>query len=142
MWLAGHSLGGALTVIAAAIRIHEDKPFSGLYTFGQPRCMSTATCRTFNMEAKDRYFRFQNNNDIVTRVPSRFMGYGHSGQLIYISEEKKLYKSPGWWFRFLDGLDGAVNAVMEKGLDHIEDHESSKYLNAVKDWGDKPVEDD
>ncbi|MCI0505187.1 MAG: lipase family protein [Gammaproteobacteria bacterium] len=134
LFLTGHSLGGAMAAIGAAKLIHQDLPFMSVYTFGQPRAMTLETARIFNVEAKGRFFRFQNNNDIVTRVPGRSMGYSHVGSFLYISEEEKISNDPGLWYRFLDSLDGAVGAARETGIDAIEDHDMSKYMNAVIKW--------
>lgn len=134
LFFTGHSLGGAMATIAAARMIHADLPFMSAYTFGQPRAMTLESSRIFNVEAGPRFFRFQNNNDIVTRVPARLMGYSHVGSLLYISEEKKICNDPGFWFRFLDAIDGAVEAVRESGIDAVEDHDMSHYLNAIKKW--------
>jgi len=134
LFLTGHSLGGAMATMAAAKLIHLDLPFTSVYTFGQPRAMSRDTSRIFNVECKSRFFRFQNNNDIVTRIPARLMGYSHVGSYIYISEEDELHNDPGFWFRFLDYLDGAVEAVREKGIDLIADHDMSNYLRAIQKW--------
>jgi len=134
LFLTGHSLGGAMATVAAARLVHHDLPFSAVYTFGQPRAMKVDTARIFNNECKSRFFRFQNNNDLVTRVPARFMGYSHVGSLIYISEEKELHDDPGFWFRFLDSIDGAFEAVLESGIDAVEDHDMNKYLAAVNSW--------
>ena len=73
-----------MATIAAAKFIHEDMPFTSVYTFGQPRAMTRDTSRIFNMECKSRFFRFHNNNDLVTRVPARVMGYSHVGSYMYI----------------------------------------------------------
>ncbi len=134
IFITGHSLGGAMATIAAARYIHEDKPFTSVYTFGQPRAMTRDTARIFNMECKQRFFRFHNNNDIVTRVPARLMGYSHVGTYLYISEEKQICPEPGCWFKFLDYFDGAFNAVREQGLDGVADHNMANYFNAVKLW--------
>jgi len=134
LFLTGHSLGGAMATAAAATLIHEDKPFTSVYTFGQPRALTRATARIFNMECKSRYFRFHNNNDLVTRVPARMMGYSHVGTYLYISEEKKINRDPGFWYKFLDYIDGAIAAAKEKGLDGIEDHDIDKYLAAIEKW--------
>lgn len=142
VWFAGHSLGGAMATIGAAKYVEADRPFSGVYTFGQPRCMGRKTSRIFNSEAGRRHYRFQNNNDLVTRVPTRLAGYSHVGRCIYISEERELHDSPGRWFRFLDMVDGALAAVKESGLDAIEDHDMEKYLTAIEDWGKKPLKTD
>lgn len=134
LFLTGHSLGGAMATVAAAKLIHDDLPFTSTYTFGQPRAMSLATARIFNVEAKSKFFRFQNNNDIVTRVPARLMGYSHVGTYLYISEEKKLHNDPGFWLRFLDSVDGIVSDIGQKGLDSVEDHGMDHYLAAIKQW--------
>lgn len=134
LFITGHSLGGAMATVAAAKLVHQDLPFTAAYTFGQPRVMTRETSRIFNMEAKSRFFRFQNNNDLVTRVPARLSGYSHVGTFIYITDEKELYNDPGFWFRFVDAVDGAVEAVSEKGIDMIEDHDMADYLSAVQQW--------
>ena len=40
IFITGHSLGGAMATIAAAKFLHEDRPFTSIYTFGQPREVS------------------------------------------------------------------------------------------------------
>jgi triacylglycerol lipase len=134
LFITGHSSGGAMATVAAAKLIHEDRPFTSVYTFGQPRVLTRETARIFNMECKSRYFRFHNNNDIVTRVPARIMGYSHIGTYLYISEEKTISSEAGFWFRFIDYFDGALNALKETGIDAVEDHNMSKYLAAVDEW--------
>ena len=134
VFITGHSLGGAMATVAAARFIHDDRPFNGVYTFGQPRALTRETALIFNSECGPRFFRFHNNNDIVTRVPARLMGYSHIGTYLYISEEGVIHKEPGFWFRFLDHVDGALSAVKEKGIDAIEDHNMKNYLDAVTAW--------
>jgi hypothetical protein len=134
VFITGHSLGGAMATIAGARFIQEDKPFTAIYTFGQPRALTRETAQIFNMECKDRYYRFHNNNDIVTRVPARIMGYSHVGSYLYISQEKQISREAGFWFRFLDYIDGALDAFMEKGFDGIEDHDIKDYLAAISAW--------
>ncbi|HEY9645296.1 MAG TPA: lipase family protein [Chroococcidiopsis sp.] len=135
LFFTGHSLGGAMATVASARMVHMDLPFISTYTFGQPRSMTRETSRIFNMEAKGRFFRFQNNNDVVTRMPARIMGYSHVGSFLYISEETKIYNDPGFWYRFLDSVDGAAESFAELGrLDAIADHGMNYYLDAVKRW--------
>lgn len=135
LFITGHSLGGAMATIAAARLIHLDLPFTSIYTFGQPRALSRETARVFNIECQSRFFRFHNNNDIVTRVPARLMGYSHVGSYLYITEEKSIHPETGFWFRFLDYVDGAVESVKQrKYLDGLEDHDMADYLEAISDW--------
>ena len=134
LFITGHSLGGAMATIVAAKFIHEDKPFTSVYTFGQPRALTEKTAQIFNTECKSRFFRFHNNNDIVTRVPAQLMGYSHIGSYLYISEEKEIHREVGFWFKFVDYIDGALNALKEKGIDSIKDHDMAEYLEAIKKW--------
>ena len=134
LFITGHSLGGAMATIAAAKLVHEDKPFTSVYTFGQPRALTRETALIFNSACQARFFRFHNNNDIVTRVPSRLMGYSHIGSYLYITEEKEIHREVGFWFRFVDYVDGALSALKEKGIDAIEDHDMGRYLQAVEQW--------
>lgn len=134
LFITGHSLGGAMATIATARLVHLDLPFTSVYTFGSPRSMGRDASRIFNAECKSRFFRFHNNNDIVTRVPSRLMGYSHVGSYLYISSEKQIRREPGHWFKFLDIVEGALEAVREKGIDGVEDHSMDKYLAAILEW--------
>nr|VFJ54927.1 MAG: Lipase (class 3) [Candidatus Kentron sp. DK] len=135
LFITGHSLGGAMATIAAARFLHEGRPFTSVYTFGQPRALTRETARIFNAECKSRFFRFHNNNDIVTRAPARLMGYSHAGHYLYISEQKTIHPEVGFWFRFLDYFDGAFESLKQQGsLDLIADHDINEYLDAVERW--------
>lgn len=134
LFITGHSLGGAMATVATAKFVHDDQPFTSTYTFGQPRAMSRDTSLIFNSECKSRYFRFHNNNDIVTRVPARIMNYSHVGSYLYISLKGKIHPEPGFWFRFLDHVDGALEDLGVKGLDGVKDHSIDHYIDAIKKW--------
>jgi triacylglycerol lipase len=141
LWITGHSLGGALATLAAAELIQGDEPFYGLYTFGSPRAGDRDFARIFNSEAAKRTFRFQNNNDIVTRVPARVVGYSHVGSFVYITAKGTLTTDAGFWFQFLDRVKGAVNDIGSRRLDLIEDHGMEHYIRGVHNWGDRKPED-
>lgn len=135
LFLTGHSLGGAMATIAASRFIHQDKPFTSVYTYGQPRALGRETSRIYNSEVGGRHHRFQNNEDIVTRVPARLMGYSHVGASLYIDGEQKIHNDPGFWFRFLDVVDDAMDTFKEKGrTGAISDHDMDLYLAAVSRW--------
>ncbi|MGC6482353.1 MAG: lipase family protein [Synechococcus sp.] len=134
LFLTGHSLGGAMATVAAARLLDLDHPFISCYTFGQPRAVDRKTRIAFDIVAKDRFFRFQNNSDIVSRVPARALGYSHVGECIYISEEGEIHRDPGFWFRFLDTIDGAIESAKKLQLDVIIDHKMDNYLAAIRDW--------
>ena len=77
VWLTGHSLGGALAVIAAA-RLKMKKGISAfLHTYGQPALGLNSFAERFSVEMPSRLWRFVNQSDIVTRVPP--LPYRHTG---------------------------------------------------------------
>jgi triacylglycerol lipase len=81
-WFTGHSLGAAMAAICAGrcmLSTIESNP-AGLFTFGSPRVGSR---RYVNHCRFPEYYRWVNNNDIVTRVPPVWMGYRHAGRLMY-----------------------------------------------------------
>ena len=128
LWFTGHSLGAALANLAAAALREDDKPVHGLYTFGQPRVGNREFERNFNADFKPRYFRFVNNNDLVTRVPLRSMTYSHAGSFLYFDSDGKLSDDLHWWFRFLDSVEGRIEDLGKLGPDDIKDHSMDKYI--------------
>ena len=123
-----------MATIVAARFLHENRPFTSVYTFGQPRVMAKTTAQIFNTKCQSRFFRFHNNNDIVTRIPARISGYSHVGTYFYITKDKECYQDIGYWFRFLDNISGVVERLdmREKGIDSIEDHGMDEYLDFVR----------
>lgn len=134
LFITGHSLGGAMATIAAARLVHKDRPFYGVYTFGQPRTMTRDTALIFNSECKSRFFRFQNDKDIVTRVPARLMGYSHVGSYFYINEEKEIHREVGFWFRFVDAIDVDMLNIKGMAIESITDHNMDHYIQAMENW--------
>lgn len=134
LFLTGHSLGGAMATIAASRLIEKDYPFTGVYTFGQPRAVTAATADVFNARARSRFYRFQNNNDIVTRLPARMMGYSHVGTYMHILQNKTIVNDPGLWLQFLDFKDGIVDDIQDRDFATFEDHMMEDYMFAINQW--------
>lgn len=76
IWITGHSLGGALAVIAASKLI---APFEGVVTFGQPRAGGKLFAQRCQTAFGDRHLRVINDQDAVPRVPPFTGGFRHSG---------------------------------------------------------------
>ncbi|MGB0506315.1 MAG: lipase family protein [Pikeienuella sp.] len=137
LYIVGHSLGGGMATVAAAKLVEMDLPFSGVYTFGQPRATKRETARMISKECSGRYFRFHNNSDLVTRMPARLMNYSHVGQCVYITEDGEFETNPGFWFRFLDFASGAVEEIKEQLLENgdlnlMEDHMMTSYISKIE----------
>lgn len=132
LWFTGHSLGAALATLAVAKLRDEDRPVDGLYTFGQPRTGDRSFARNFNFDFKPYMFRFVNNNDIVTRVPSRSMGFSHVGSFRYFTEDGELATDISRWNRFLDRMRGRIEDIFEWGSDGIKDHSMETYVSLTE----------
>lgn len=81
LWLTGHSLGGALAVMAA-LEISQPASLAGIYTFGQPRCVDWRSATFGKGRFGEVFCRFVNDDDLVTRVPPHFW---HFGNLVHFS---------------------------------------------------------
>ncbi|MEM9376404.1 MAG: S8 family serine peptidase [Pseudomonadota bacterium] len=86
VWLTGHSLGGAVALIAAA-ELAADPRISGVQTFGQPRAGDTEFKSFINERLGERYFRFVNDDDLVTKIPPLMV---HAGQLVHFGSDGQI----------------------------------------------------
>ena len=131
LFITGHSLGGAMATIFASYYLDSFKIFLACYTYGSPRVMKRRSADLFDRFLKDKVFRYQNNNDAVTRLPTLFMGFKHVGQHIYINRKKKIQNKPGIISMAMDTVLGLFSAVFKPGFDGIEDHDINKYIDAL-----------
>lgn len=128
LWFTGHSLGGAMASICAGrcLLSHIDTSPIQVHTFGSPR---VGTKRYIN-HAKVDYYRWVNNNDIVTHTPPAWLGYRHSGQEMYLNAEgmlKKLNKIQ----RGADTWKGFVMGLKKREIDHFSDHLIDRYVEYI-----------
>ncbi|WP_437742653.1 lipase family protein [Sorangium sp. So ce1504] len=87
LYLTGHSLGGALAVLATAA-MHMDPVLApirdrlcGVYTFGQPMVGDEVFAKAFGSMFGDRLFRHVYRNDLVPHLPPQTVGrFTHFGQ--------------------------------------------------------------
>lgn len=133
--LTGHSLGGALaTCCYAMLDSYGIKP-TAVYSYGCPRVFSSESADIFNTRHKGRVFRFVNNNDIVTRVPTQHLGYSHVGQLFYIDHNGIIHDGQNldWWSKFWARIGGRLSAFTHLSLaDGIADHGIGGYIRALE----------
>ncbi len=128
VWFTGHSLGAALASIAASHFLADSRTLGGVYNFGQPRVGDDEYAGEFDKRIEGKHFRFVNNNDTVTRVPPRQLGYQHTGSLRYIDMTGTIHDDSSMWSRFLDRVKGRADDFLKPGTDGLKDHSMGLYL--------------
>lgn len=86
--LTGHSLGAALAVLCA-VDLQYNFPQNDIevYAFGCPRVGNAAFARSYNKRVF-KTLRFNNGNDIVTKLPPVIFGFRHIGTEIHIGKAR------------------------------------------------------
>lgn len=103
IWITGHSLGGALALLAAVKFLVEHKlEIAGIYTFGQLPIGRSGFCERFKDKFPNRVFRFVNHIDAVS--DSEFLRE-HVGEVRYFDTDGTLWEGePPWRVSLLDHI--------------------------------------
>ena len=130
IYVTGHSLGGAMATICAKRLQEENITVQCLYTYGSPRVGDRRWVKSLQIP----HYRFQNNNDVVCKVPFWIMGYRHHGKNVYIGYNGKIAKI-NRWRRFIDSMRGRFKAWSKRQFfDGIYDHDITTYTKRVKGY--------
>jgi pimeloyl-ACP methyl ester carboxylesterase len=98
--LTGHSLGGALAVLAANSLCDRGQRVEAVVTFGGPRVGAwgfarhydeKTACAVTGKKLKAVTWRVTHREDLVARVPPVLLGYLHIGKHIYYARDEHLY---------------------------------------------------
>lgn len=87
--ITGHSLGGALALVAAAEWLGK-QDVTWVHTFGQPAVGKRNFQEFIENHYGDLYYRFVNEDDVVPMVPPF---YRHAGRLIHFGEEDEIERA-------------------------------------------------
>jgi triacylglycerol lipase len=128
LWFTGHSLGAALATLAVAAMRLELKPIHGLYTFGSPRAGSLDFTDRFDQDFGGFTFRYVNNSDVVTRVPTREMGYSHVGTSLTFDADGAVHADMHFWNKFLERMKGDLNEFLHGKFALFNDHAIQNYV--------------
>ncbi|MFF8592402.1 lipase family protein [Streptomyces sp. NPDC015220] len=133
VWFTGHSLGGALAMLAGA-RLYLQEPrlaADGVYTYGQPRTCDATLAKAYNKGFKDRMYRFVNNNDVVPHLPPEPV-YTHVDALRYIDSRGKVHDSVSLLGGLADRAAGLTADALAPASDGVRDHFMRSYLTALE----------
>ncbi len=78
LWITGHSLGAGLATVASFRLAKDGVEVQGIYAFGSPKVGNKNFVKVFGEELSN-FQRWVNDNDLVTRVPLKWMKYVHIG---------------------------------------------------------------
>lgn len=125
-YFIGHSLGGALALLASTGRHLGGSTFNDLgrthtITWGQPRASEKGL---ESLLEGNTFIRYVNHADIVPRLPyGIFIKYAHLGELRYFNNKGKMKINPSEFSMLLDRL----KVLKER----IEDHSMDEYLHLM-----------
>ncbi|WP_437813658.1 lipase family protein [Sorangium sp. So ce1078] len=146
LYITGHSLGGALAALAAAVvyaqadaQFFDRKPrdvrswLRGVYTYGQPMVGDEMFARVMQQDLGKKVFRHVYDKDIVPRLPPRVMKkFEHFGQHYESSDD-------GWIKR-----ERATRQLVTLGLSNVvgalawftQDVVPLSFVKFPFSWGD------
>ncbi|WP_328916740.1 MULTISPECIES: lipase family protein [unclassified Streptomyces] len=133
IWFTGHSLGGALAMLAGA-RFYFEQPRllpDGVYTFGQPRTCERLLAGAHNTAFRNRFYRFVNNNDIVPQLPPEPV-YTHVSALRYFDANGSLHESMPLIAGLQDRAKGLGADLFAPETVGVKDHHLPNYLAALE----------
>jgi triacylglycerol lipase len=136
LYIGGHSLGGALAIVAAS-RLPDDLRacLKGVYTIGQPRVGHKDFADAYQNALGTITWRLINGNDLVPRVPfEHVMHYAHAGTEVPcdVGPDVMLHLpwcNPAWKI--------AHNFVYDLLPDDIHDHFPEAYVLAARQMNDR-----
>ncbi|MFD5918553.1 lipase family protein [Kitasatospora sp. NPDC058201] len=133
VWFTGHSLGGALAMLAGARWYFEAPQLlpDGVYTFGQPRTCERLLAGAHNTAFRNRCYRFVNNNDIVPQLPPEPV-FTHVEALRHFDADGRLHERMPLVAGLKDRAKGVRADLFAPETDGIKDHHLPNYLAAFE----------
>lgn len=99
VWITGHSLGGALSVLLAATLLEPKGmayiPLAGVYTFGSPRVGNKKFASVFNRRMPVVNYRVVNLRDVVPHLPPEHL-FSHVGKRVLLEKYHRSSLSRKW----------------------------------------------
>jgi hypothetical protein len=139
VYIAGHSLGGALALMATAELANHDDAYvrdsiAACYTFGCPRAGDSS----FDQYVKVPLYRVTNGVDIVPAVPPAVLGYRHVGDNRYFGKpgQPPSRLSPNVFQKAWRTFWGLLTFVRTFKFQNVADHAMEVYVGKLQAWAD------
>jgi len=128
IYITGHSLGGAIALIAALNL--QPYSFEACYTFGAPRVCGISGEKHDNGKT---IYRIVHENDVVPSLPLVILGYWpFLGELVYITAANKLVRG---WRAYALRILGQTLPILQKAVfglpGFITSHLIGNYIEAL-----------
>jgi hypothetical protein len=132
----GHSLGGALAMLAASFIQSAQGNIAGVYTYGQPRVGNGAFKRAYNATLNAATFRIVNEEDPVPYLPPWLMGYRHTGREVFLTKNGFIQVERGLFSELQTSARAAWRGYETKGASafaSISAHHIASYVKKLNE---------
>ena len=137
IYITGHSLGGALALMATAELANDDDStirdcVAACYTFGCPRAGDSS----FDLYVKAPLYRITNGVDLVPAIPPAVLGYRHVGDTRYFGTPGSApsRRSPNLFQKTWRTFLGLAALLKTQTFQNIADHSMTVYLDKLSRW--------
>lgn len=137
LWITGHSLGGALALLAAWLLKRRFVLVHEVCTFGAQMIGNREACAAFDREFAGRIFRYVNGRDPVPKLPTLSLV---ANEFLHVREERLLGQDP------MTGIVEVVGTVASKAAGgllsgglvdeawgHLNEEVASHFLDRYRD---------
>jgi len=130
VWITGHSLGGALSVVCAYHLLQDtDFTIAGIMTFGQPMTVSKDLAATLDSQLGDKYVYFINDMDPVARAVEPYVHFGFmvhyvDGKIIKSDPPLLKYGATGSDYETPQSIDTLSDSELDEVIRELEDSET------------------
>jgi len=126
--ITGHSLGGALAVLAAARLMEAGMKPAAVYTYGQPRVGKSDFAGAFEAELGSDTYRVINHVDPVTRIPLLIQGYRHCGLRMYFDGSGRIHPDASMWRIARDDIRYRISHLRQIRAIGLDRHDIDEYV--------------
>lgn len=144
IWLTGHSLGGALALLAAWLLRRKFISVHQVYTFGGPMIGNDEVVKAFAREFPEKIFRYVNVPDPVPKLPTISLianHYGHCGAETLLEAAVAAGVTVDVFKQMaVQAADGLLNATLIDDLwkavmQRIDSHSMTNYRSLIAALG-------